>query len=180
MQVVVGVALVHAGRVLAARRSYPAESAGRWEFPGGKVDAGETPVEAAEREVAEELGCRVVVTGWLAPEVRIRDDLVLRVAVADLADGEPVPRDGEHDAVRWLRADQLDDIDWLPADRPFTGPLGKRLGTVLGRVPARGRHRRRHVPGDVSRADDGRGGGAHVATVPDCPERPARESTAGT
>jgi 8-oxo-dGTP diphosphatase len=131
MQVVVGVALVHGGRVLAARRSYPSASAGRWEFPGGKVDVGETPAEAAGREIAEELGCRVEVTGWLAPEVRISDGLVLRVATAVLVDGEPVPRDGEHDAVRWLRADQLDEVDWLPADRPFTGPLGKALGAGL-------------------------------------------------
>jgi 8-oxo-dGTP diphosphatase len=127
MQVVVGVALVHAGRVLAARRAYPAESAGRWEFPGGKVDAGETPEEAVVREVAEELGCTIAVTGWLGPEVPIRLGLVLRVATAALVDGEPVPREGEHDAVRWLRSEQLAEIDWLPADRPFAGALVERL-----------------------------------------------------
>jgi 8-oxo-dGTP diphosphatase len=129
MQVVVGIALVHAGRVLAARRCYPPETAGRWEFPGGKVDAGETPEDAAVRETAEELGCDIAVTGWLEPEVRIRDGLVLRVATAVLVDGEPVPRDGEHDAVRWLRPDQLAEVDWLDADRPFTAALD---GKVLG------------------------------------------------
>jgi 8-oxo-dGTP diphosphatase len=127
MQLVVGVALVHAGRVLAARRSRPADTAGRWEFPGGKVDDGETPEEALVREVREELGCAVAVTGWLDPEVEIRAGLVLRVATAALVDGEPVPRAGEHDAVRWLRADELGEIDWLPADRPFTGVLGAAL-----------------------------------------------------
>jgi len=125
---VVGVAIVHADRVLAARRSYPAEAAGSWEFPGGKVDDGETPEEAVVREIAEELGCGIVVTGWLEPEVAIRDDLVLRVATAELAAGEPVPRHGEHDAVRWLRADQLDGVDWLAADRPFADAVAKRLG----------------------------------------------------
>lgn len=129
MQVVVGVALVRAGRVLAARRARPPETAERWEFPGGKVEADESADAAAVREVREELGCGIAVTGWLEPEVAIRPGLVLRVAVADLVDGEPVPADGEHDAVRWLRSDQLDDVDWLPADRPFTGPLAKRLGT---------------------------------------------------
>jgi 8-oxo-dGTP diphosphatase len=129
MQLVVGVALVHAGRVLAARRCYPAEAAGRWEFPGGKVDAGESPEDAAVRETAEELGCGIAVTGWLGPEVAIRPGLVLRVATAVLVDGEPVPRAGEHDAVRWLRTDQLDEVDWLEADRPFTAALrGKTLG----------------------------------------------------
>jgi 8-oxo-dGTP diphosphatase len=129
VQVVVGVALLHRGRVLAARRCRPPETAGGWEFPGGKVDPGEEPAAAAVREVREELGCDVEVTGWLEPQVPIRAGLVLRVATAVLVDGEPVPRAGEHDAVRWLRADQLDDVVWLPADRPFTGPLGKALGS---------------------------------------------------
>ena len=128
MQLVVGVALVHEGRVLAARRAYPAGKAGRWEFPGGKVDADETPDDALVREIAEELGCGIAVTGWLEPEVEIRDHLVLRVATAALVDGEPIPRDGEHDAVRWLRADQLDGVDWLEADRPFADVLDKTLG----------------------------------------------------
>lgn len=128
MQVVVGVALVRAGRVLAARRASPPATAGQWEFPGGKVEAGESAETAAVREIREELGCAIAVTGWLDPEVVIRPGLVLRVALATLADGEPVPADGEHDAVLWLRADQLGDVDWLPADRPFTGPLAKSLG----------------------------------------------------
>jgi 8-oxo-dGTP diphosphatase len=128
MKVVVGVALVHEGRVLAARRAYPPELAGRWEFPGGKVDAGETPEGALVREVAEELGCAIALTGWLEPDVEIRDGLVLRVATATMVDGEPVPRAGEHDAVRWLRAHELDDVDWLPADRPFAEAVGRLLG----------------------------------------------------
>lgn len=127
MQVVVGVALVRAGRVLAARRASPPATAGRWEFPGGKVEAGEYADAAAVREIREELGCGITVTGWLDPEVAIRPGLLLRVAVAELVDGEPVPADGEHDAVLWLRADQLDDVDWLPADRPFAGAVAQLL-----------------------------------------------------
>jgi 8-oxo-dGTP diphosphatase len=127
VQLVVGVALVHDARVLAARRCYPAETAGSWELPGGKVDDGETPEEAAVREIAEELGCRIAVTGWLRPEVRISDALLLRVATAVLVDGEPVPRHGEHDAVRWLRPHELADLGWLPADRPFAESLARAL-----------------------------------------------------
>ena len=126
MQLVVGVALVHHGRVLAARRSYPSAAAGRWELPGGKVDPGEPAEAAAVREIAEELGCGVAVTGWLEPEVEIRDGLVLRVATASLVDAEPVPRAGEHDAVLWLRPDGLDAVDWLEADRPFVSVLATR------------------------------------------------------
>jgi 8-oxo-dGTP diphosphatase len=115
---VVGVALRRGGRVLAARRSE-----GGWEFPGGKVEPGETPEQAAVREIAEELGCQVAITDWLTPIVPIRDGLELRVATAELASGEPVPRPGQHDALRWLAPDQLDLVDWLPADQPFVGEL---------------------------------------------------------
>lgn len=123
MTVVVGAAIVHGGRVLAARRATP--PVGGWELPGGKVEPGELPPAALEREVAEELGCRIAVTGWLEGEVPVRTGLVLRVALVRLVDGEPVPR--EHDAVRWLGADQLDDVGWLPADVPFV----EQLRTVL-------------------------------------------------
>ncbi len=125
MQEVVGVALVAAGRVLAARRSTPPWLAGSWEFPGGKVEAGEAPAVAAVREVAEELGCAVEVTGWLEGRSRISSTLELRVALARLTGGDPVP--AEHDAVRWLAADQLDEVVWVEADVPFLAELRRLL-----------------------------------------------------
>ena len=112
-----GAAILRDGRVLAARRTFPAEAAGRWEFPGGKVEPGETPDGALVREVAEELGCTVEVTAWLPEEVAIGDRHVLRVALARLVAGEPTPH--EHDRVRWLDAGELDAVDWLDPDRPF-------------------------------------------------------------
>lgn len=113
----VGAAIVRDGRVLAARRTFPAEAAGRWEFPGGKVEPGETPDDALIREVAEELGCTIEVTSWLPKQVPIGDRHVLSVALARLVDGEPQPH--EHDEVRWLGADELETVDWLEPDRPF-------------------------------------------------------------
>ena len=127
---VVGAAIVRDGRVLAARRTSPAEAAGRWEFPGGKVEPGESPDEALVREIAEELGCRVVVTRWLPGEVAVGDRHRLLVAVADLVAGEPEPR--EHDLVRWLGADELHGVDWLDPDRPFLVPVREVLGGRLG------------------------------------------------
>ncbi|MGO4258077.1 (deoxy)nucleoside triphosphate pyrophosphohydrolase [Marmoricola sp. RAF53] len=123
MQLVVGVAILRDGRYLAARRAYPADVAGGWEFPGGKVEQGEGPATAAEREIAEELGCRVRVTGWLIAAVPIRPGLQLRVATAELVAGEPVPRHREHDAVRWLAPAELWSVGWLPADQPFVEEL---------------------------------------------------------
>jgi 8-oxo-dGTP diphosphatase len=118
---VVGAAILDAGRVLAARRTTPATAAGRWEFPGGKVEPGETPEEALVREVSEELGCTIVVDGWLAGRVPIGTAYVLTVAVVRLTAGRPVPH--EHDRVRWLDAGELDDVDWLEPDRPFLPEL---------------------------------------------------------
>ena len=114
--------------MLAARRTGPAAAAGRWEFPGGKVEPGETPEAALVREVAEELGCRVEVTGWLAGEVGIGDAHVLTVALARLVDGEPDPV--EHDQLRWLSAGELGHVDWLDSDRPFLAELRETLTTL--------------------------------------------------
>lgn len=105
------------GRVLAARRTFPAEAAGRWELPGGKVEPGETREDALVREVAEELGCTIAVTGWLPGEVPVGERHVLAVATATLLAGEPHPH--EHDRIRWLAAGQLGEVDWLEPDRPF-------------------------------------------------------------
>jgi 8-oxo-dGTP diphosphatase len=122
MRRVVGAALVRDGRVLAARRTAPAEAAGRWEFPGGKVEAGETPEEALVREVAEELGVTIKVRRWLAGSAPIGTAYELTVAVAEVVRGEPTPV--EHDLVRWLTADDLHGVDWLEPDRPFLDELG--------------------------------------------------------
>ena len=113
------------GRVLAARRSGASALAGLWEFPGGKVEPGEAPEATAVREITEELDCTIEVTAWLEGETAISDDLVLRVATARLVGGDPVP--GEHDAVRWLRADELDQVVWADADKPFVEAIRVQL-----------------------------------------------------
>jgi 8-oxo-dGTP diphosphatase len=127
-QVVVGAAIVRGGRVLAARRTAPASAAGRWEFPGGKVERGETDAASLVREVDEELGVAIRVDRWLAGEQPIGEHHLLRVALASLVCGEPTPT--EHDRVRWLAADELEDVDWLKADRPFLPEVSALLPTL--------------------------------------------------
>jgi 8-oxo-dGTP diphosphatase len=127
-QVVVGAAIVRDGRLLAARRTAPSSAAGRWEFPGGKVEPGETETASLVREVGEELGVRIRVERWLAGSEQIGERYVLRVALAVLEEGDPVPT--EHDELRWLGADELEAVDWLDGDRPFLTELSHLLTTL--------------------------------------------------
>lgn len=120
-RVVVGAAVVRDGRLLAQQRSYPESHAGQWELPGGRVEPGEKPEEALARECVEELGVTVIVGDQVGPDVPLRRDMVLRIYSAALGDGEPEAL--EHNAVRWLTADELPGMDWLPADRVLVPAL---------------------------------------------------------
>jgi 8-oxo-dGTP diphosphatase len=113
---VVGAAIVQDGRLLAARRPKSSAAPG-WEFPGGKVEEGESPAEALVREIHEELGCTIEVGVFFDDRVPVGTDFELSVAPARVIAGEPIPH--EHDAIRWLARDELDQVEWLPADRPF-------------------------------------------------------------
>ncbi|MBM2622547.1 (deoxy)nucleoside triphosphate pyrophosphohydrolase [Actinoplanes sp. LDG1-06] len=122
-RVIVAAVIITDGRVLACERSAPAEVAGRWEFPGGKVEPGETDQEALARECAEELGVRVEVGDRVGPDVPLAHGrAVLRVFAVNLLEGD-VPRALEHTSMRWLAKDELDSVHWLPADKPIVAEL---------------------------------------------------------
>jgi 8-oxo-dGTP diphosphatase len=123
--VVVGAAILCEGRLLAARRVLPAAMAGGWEFPGGKVDPGESPEDACVREVREELGCEIEIVGQVPGQQPLNPGFVLHVLEARLVAGEPSPC--EHDALRWLGPEELDSVRWLDADRPFLDVVRQRM-----------------------------------------------------
>jgi 8-oxo-dGTP diphosphatase len=122
---VVGGAVLRDGRVLASRRTEPPRLAGLWEFPGGKVEPGEDDVSALVRELREELRVEVEVGERLGDDLPIGATAVLRVYVCRLLAGEPALVD--HDEHRWLGADDLLDVPWIPVDLPLVEQLRSRL-----------------------------------------------------
>lgn len=111
-------------RVYAAQRGYGDMKDG-WEFPGGKVEKGETPEQALRSEVREELGCELGGVFYLDTVERDYDDFHLNMDVfaCTPAAGE-APRSNEHEAERWLARDELLDVEWLPADCDVVMSLG--------------------------------------------------------
>jgi 8-oxo-dGTP diphosphatase len=124
--VIVATALVADSRVLAAQRTRPPALAGRWELPGGRVEAGESEAAAVARECREELGIAVRATGRLGTDLPL-DAGVLRVHTAVLEPGSPAPRALEHSRLRWVGADELDGVDWVDADRAVVADLRELL-----------------------------------------------------
>ncbi len=122
-EVIVGAAIVRDRTVLAQQRAYPPAAAGRWELPGGRVEPGESDVDAVARECAEELGVKVLVGDPVGPDVALPGNRVLRIYQAELADPEQTPHPHDHQALRWLTAGRLGHVPWLPADRVLVPAL---------------------------------------------------------
>ena len=112
---VVAAVIMKEGKVFATQRGY-GEFKDGWEFPGGKVEAGESPEEALRREIREELEVEVNV-GDLIDTIEYdypAFHLSMKCYACTITGGSPHLL--EHEAARWLSADQLDSVAWLPAD----------------------------------------------------------------
>ena len=112
---VVAAVIENGNRIFATQRGY-GEFKDGWEFPGGKVEAGETPQEALVREIEEELDTQIEVGELLTtveydyPKFHLSMDCFL----CKVKEGHLVLK--EHEAARWLSYDELDSVNWLPAD----------------------------------------------------------------
>lgn len=116
-QIEVVAAIIHdsEGRIFATQRGY-GDYKDWWEFPGGKMEAGEIPEEALRREIWEELETRIVVENlvetveWDYPQFH----LSMHCYLSHVESGHLELK--EHEAAKWLNKDELENVNWLPAD----------------------------------------------------------------
>ena len=110
------------GAYFATQRGY-GEFEGMWEFPGGKIEPGERPEAALQREIQEELGIDITINRLLCttdydyPSFH----LTMHCYLCKIKSGEIELR--EHKSARWLTAETLDSVEWLPADKEIVAPL---------------------------------------------------------
>lgn len=115
------------GKIFATQRGY-GEFKDGWEFPGGKVEEGETPQEALVREIQEELAARIIV-GELLTTVEYdypKFHLSMDCFWAELEPDSEMKL-LEHEASRWLSVEDIDSLDWLPADIEVAGRIKEQL-----------------------------------------------------
>jgi len=126
---VVGAVIVREGLILCAQRGAGVALAGMWEFPGGKIENGESPRQALEREIGEELECRVEVGELVTTTVHEYDFGIVTLTTFYCLLIEGTPQLSEHQAIVWLAPAELDTVDWAPADIPAANIIRRAAAT---------------------------------------------------
>lgn len=123
--------IVRDGKILAAQRSYGMTD--KWEFPGGKIEAGETAEQACRRECKEELGCELGVLQFFDTIEHDYEEFhcTMELFIAMLSPGQE-PQQLEHKAFAWLGRDELMSLDWLGADIAPLRQLGLYWDDIFG------------------------------------------------
>ena len=125
---VVGALLMEQNRILCAQRGETKTLAKLWEFPGGKIEMGETPQEALARELKEELMIEVEIASELFEQTSYAYDfgtVNLTTFICLLKSGRPQLT--EHIEVKWLKPSELKSLEWAPADIPAVNKLMKEM-----------------------------------------------------
>lgn len=115
--------------IFATQRGY-GDFKGGWEFPGGKIEEGETPQEALKREIEEELDT-VIIVGELIDTIEYdypTFHLSMDCFWCEIAEGDLVLK--EHEAAKWLTKEQLWDVEWLPADVMLIEKVSKNIDRI--------------------------------------------------
>ena len=124
---VVGAVIVRGNKILCAQRGEAGTLPGLWEFPGGKIESGETPRQALEREIHEELRCEISVGREITTTTYEYDFgfVTLTTFFCELISG--TPQLTEHTEVRWVRPELLVNLPWAPADIPAVEMISAEL-----------------------------------------------------
>ncbi len=123
VDVVCGVIANERGAVLACRRRIGSHLGGKWEFPGGKIEAGESPEDALLRELREELAVDVLVGAPLAPVIWKYPMTTIRLLPFHCRITRGELQALEHDELRWCSAEDATALNWADADRPILHEL---------------------------------------------------------
>ena len=109
-------AIIHKdNKILATKRGY-GEFINQWEFPGGKIEENETKEEALIREIKEELNVEIEITNFALDLEYQYPTFYLKMSCYDCIIKSGTPKLLEHNDARWLSKDELDDVNWIPAD----------------------------------------------------------------
>ena len=141
LQIAVGIIRNPQNQIFITQRAADAHMANKWEFPGGKIESGETPEQALVRELKEELGVQArlgaEVPGAYPQGWRLSERLAMRVFFAEILSGTPDTLE-DHSALRWMPLpkskddaqayDDLLGLPWIPADFPIVEALLRQLG----------------------------------------------------
>lgn len=127
---VVAAVIIRDGEVFATRRGY-GKWQGWWEFPGGKIEPGETPQEALIREIREELDADIEVGDLLETVEWDYPDFHLTMHCYLCTLGSSAIRLNEHEAAAWLTCDTIDSVKWLPADEGLVNKIKGIIGPVI-------------------------------------------------
>jgi 8-oxo-dGTP diphosphatase len=127
LPVVAGLVLDAGGSLLIAQRPPGGWQPGKWEFPGGKIEPGESELQALQRELAEELGLQVTAARKLFFFEHQYTDRRVKIALWLVTDYAGEPRGLEGQALRWVMPSELDSVDLLDADKPVVPRLLRAL-----------------------------------------------------